>query len=414
MKISLGVLFVAVSGPACADVLRVSESAGGQEGNGESYYVAMSGDGRFVTFSSRASNLISHLVARPSSESQLFLKRLSDGFVELVSVGNNGSQAVTAGESAMNSDGNLVVFSAFANWFPQSNRRLIYLRDRALGKTTLISKNAGGEPANDGCWQPAVSRNGRFVVYVTRSNNLGSYTAGYSVFLYDRLLDSTERISPVFLGGEQLGDCHRPSISDDGRYVVYEAYNREWPNPRRVVLLFDRLRSKTSLVSQANDGRPMLESCKATISGDGTKVAFETPGGPGFPMLPRHQQTNVVVRDLKTGEYTWVNQGSWHGPDNPVFFEPTISGNGRYVTFVDYRSHVPWDVNGEPDVYLRDLHAQTTVRMSEGSLGEPNARSLHTSISDDGSLVAFTSYASNLVTNDLNEVADIFVGPVTR
>jgi Tol biopolymer transport system component len=131
-------------------------------------------------------------------------------------------------------------------------------------------------------------------------------------------------------------------------------------------------------------------------------------------MLPRHQQTNVVVRDLKTGEYTWINQGSGHGPDNPVFFEPTISGNGRYVAFVDYRSHVPWDINGEPDIYLRDLHAQTTVRISEASLGEPNARSLHTSISDDGSLVAFTSYASNLVSNDFNEVADIFVGPLTR
>jgi Tol biopolymer transport system component len=153
----------------------------------------------------------------------------------------------------------------------------------------------------------------------------------------------------------------------------------------------------------------MYESCNATISGDGTRVAFEVLNGILFPNFPRSVKPSVFVRDLSTGGLEWVNQGEL-GPDKPVQYQPSISGDGRYVAFIDRRPLIPSDTNGLEDVYVRDLVARNTFRVSEGPFAEANARSLHTTISDDGSVIGFMSYASNLILNDTNGVADIFVG----
>jgi len=413
MQRFFGLVFLVLASLCHADVRRVSESATGFEANGESHYLSISGNGRYVAFSSEASNLVAGTGGQARFRDQLYLKDLNTGEIELISI-KDGRMAGSVGQSAMSSDGSFVAFTAWDTmWDPDDRGGQIYVKDRSSGLLSLVSRNNQGVPGNDGCMQPAMSRNGRFVAYASRSTNMGWYVSAVTIILHDRATGITERISPYFFNNAQVQDCHRPSTSDDGRFVVYEAYFGPPISSTRLVLLLDRWSGETSVVSRWSDGTLLYESCNATISGDGTKVAFEVYGGVSLPGLSRGLRASVFVRNLLTGEFEWINQAD-SGPDNPVRFYPSLSHDGNFVAFIDPRPLVPSDTNGIEDVYLRDIAAERTIRVSEGPLGEPNDWPFHTAIADDGSAVAFTSRASNLVPFDLNGVADIFVGPVLK
>jgi Tol biopolymer transport system component len=415
MKCFIGLVFLALANVCFADVRRVSESAAGVEANGESYYLSISGNGRYVAFSSQATNLVEGTGVQSRYRSQIYLKDLTSGEVEVISL-KEGKLAGTARQSALSSDGSVVAFTAWApHWQKGTSVTQTYVKDRSTGVTSLVSRNNEGVPGNNGCIQPAISRDGRYVAYSSASNNMGSYVSHNTIFLHDRITGLTERVSPYFFNGEVVRDCHRPSISDDGRLVVYEAYFGSWNFWLRLVLCYDRSTGKTSVVSRWPDGTLLYESCGAIVSGDGSKVAFEVLGGVHFPYLPRGVRPSLFIRDMVTGEIQWVNQiDEGPGPDNPVAHYTSLSRDARRVAFIDRRPLVPEDKNGIEDVYLRDLAAGRTFRISRGSLGEANDRPFHAAISDDGSVIAFASYASNLVPDDKNGVADIFVGSVSK
>ncbi|MEN4030122.1 MAG: hypothetical protein PQ975_05955, partial [Methanobacterium sp.] len=96
---------------------------------------------------------------------------------------------------------------------------------------------------------------------------------------------------------------------------------------------------------------------------------------------------------------------------NGYSYEPSISIDGRYIAFSSYASNlVAGDINGHKDVFVRDRLLNTTTLVSVSSTGEQgNGDSSQPSISADGRYVAFTSYATNLVTGDTNGVSDVFV-----
>jgi Tol biopolymer transport system component len=92
-------------------------------------------------------------------------------------------------------------------------------------------------------------------------------------------------------------------------------------------------------------------------------------------------------------------------------FDVTISADGRYVAFASDASNlVDGDMNGQTDVFVRNLAAGTTTRVSVSSSGaEGNATSGTPAISADGRYVAFASLASNLIAGDTNGYSDVFV-----
>jgi Tol biopolymer transport system component len=121
--------------------------------------------------------------------------------------------------------------------------------------------------------------------------------------------------------------------------------------------------------------------------------------------------TDVFVHDRQTGTTTRVSVDSAGVEGNGISNFPSISSDGRYVALEsDADNLVADDNNGSADVFVHDLQTGTATRVSVDSAGvEGNGNSNAPSISADGRSVAFESDADNLVAGDTNTAPDIFV-----
>jgi Tol biopolymer transport system component len=219
-------------------------------------------------------------------------------------------------------------------------------------------------------------------------------------------------------GTEGDGSSHTglpQSVSAHGRFVAFESGASNLvpgdTNGVEDVFVRDRRSHTTSRVSvssiaeQANG-----ESFQPTISADGRLVAFtslasDLVGGDtnGFG--------DVFVRDLRTHITRRVSVSTTGDQGDGDSWEPSISADGRLVAFTSWASDlVGGDTNGFGDVFVRNLRTQTTRRVSVSSaFVQGNDVSKGPSMSADGRFVAFTSEAANLVPGDTNIASDVFV-----
>ena len=120
---------------------------------------------------------------------------------------------------------------------------------------------------------------------------------------------------------------------------------------------------------------------------------------------------DIFVRDLVNNTTTLVSVSTAGSKSNSYSYQPSISGDGRYVAFRSGATNLdPGDTDGISDIFVRDLVNNTTTLVSTSSSGvKSNSGSSDPSISDDGRYVAFSSYANNLANGDTNSSVDIFV-----
>jgi Tol biopolymer transport system component len=146
------------------------------------------------------------------------------------------------------------------------------------------------------------------------------------------------------------------------------------------------------------------------LSANGQSVAFRSDASNLVPGDTNGRQ-DVFVRDRRTGTTERVSLGPNGRQGNADSLRAALSANGRFVAFVSYASNlVPGDTNGERDVFVHDRRTGTTERVSRGRGGvQGNDDSDNPSLSSDGQFVAFYSYASNLVPGDTNGERDVFV-----
>ena len=151
-------------------------------------------------------------------------------------------------------------------------------------------------------------------------------------------------------------------------------------------------------------------SAIASVSADGRYVAFQSFAG-NLVQGDGNSRIDVFVRDLVAGTTVRASVDATGGDANDYSLWPSISTDGRYVAFASAASDlVPGDGNGVIDVFVRDLVAGTTVRASVDALGgDPDGNSTTPAITPDGRYVAFASYANDLVPGDRNGYADVFV-----
>jgi Tol biopolymer transport system component len=204
--------------------------------NGPSHTSAITGDGRYVVFSSEATNLV---VGDTTTAMDIFRRDRTSGQTVLVSRNSAGVQAnLSSIHPAISSDGRFVTFSSIAtNVVPgtgSSLRSHVYIRDLSIGATALVSHGyAAGTVGNSSSYEPAISADGRYVAFHSSANNLVAGDSGgtVDVFVYDRqtaiilrvsqTAAGARRISVGAAGAEAHGDSEGAAISPDGGRVAF-------------------------------------------------------------------------------------------------------------------------------------------------------------------------------------------------
>ena len=206
---------------------RVSVSSAGRQGNGESGHLSISADGRLVAFESGSSNLVGFDM---NAAYDVFVHDRQTGKTRRVSVSSAGTEGDGGSYwPALSDDGRFVAFYADApnlvkgdtNSFPD-----VFVHDLVTGKTSRVSVRSSGTQANEGSYDPWISGNGRFVGFSAEASNLvgGDTNNASDVFVRDRATSKTRRESVDSAGVESNGDSFGPIISADGRFIVFESY----------------------------------------------------------------------------------------------------------------------------------------------------------------------------------------------
>jgi Tol biopolymer transport system component len=400
--------------------IRVSEAAGGGDATSNSSWPSVSADGRFVAFSSWASNLVPGDV---NDNSDVFVRDLTTGTTTLVSVASDGTQANGSSFTpSISGDGDVVAFRSDAtNLIPRDTEGHtdVFVHVISTGVTTRVSQTPDGIGANDDSSEPAISANGRFVAFSSVATNLVRVHVNATglccdIFVHN-LATGRNKLGDPMLNGKGASDSFLPVLSASGRYLAFGSWGCgiaegiECLDESNVYEQDMKTRTMT-LVTRAYSGTVGF-GCGANpaISADGTKVAFISDGANLVPN-DTNGAYDVFVRDLTTGVTTRVSVTSHGAQTNGGLGRVAISGDGRLVAFQsDAWNLVPNDDNLVQDIFVHDLRTGKTTRASVSSSGtEADAYSANAAIAADGSVLAFESDAGNLVASDQNITTDIF------
>jgi len=336
------------------------------------------------------------------------------------SAGNQGNQSPTFSSPSISADGRFVAFFSDAtNLVPgdTNNTIDIFVRDTLTNTTTRVSVNSEGNQGNSLSWRPSISGDGRFVVFSSDASNLvpGDTNNSRDIFVRDTLTNTTTRFSVDSAGAQANESSHDPSISADGRFVAFASDASNLvpgdTNSKDDIFVRDILTNTTTRVSVDSKGNQVnASSSHSSISTDGRFVAFESRASNLVPG-DTNDNSDIFVRDTLTNTTTRVSVDSAGNQPNKGANNPSISANGRFVAFDSYSSNlVPGDTNDNSDIFVRDTLTNTTTRVSVDSAGnQANYDCWGMSISADGRFVAFSSYSSNLVLRDTNNASDVFV-----
>jgi len=386
---------------------------GGAEPDNYSYYPAVSGDGRYVAFESRASNLVS---GGSTAFSSIYVYDSQQNTVQLISydeegvefdeifhagITENGILFETAYLADITSDGRYVSF--VANNSP--GRSYIYVRDMLTGTTNALGVYCNGNDI------PKISNNGQYITYV-RSGNLLAYD--------------------ITTGTEFVVDnsSFNSSISGDGRYIAYQY----WDSINRIsqIWVYDIQTKSKVRIDKYSDGTFSTRGGGAPkISSDGRYVAFTSWDWELTATDHTYYGDHIYVYDRDTdedgiydeqGAFTTIlasksSSGEPANEDSDDEGEGTaFSDNGRYVTFVSYADNlVLGDTNENIDLFVHDIVEEKTIRVSVSSEGGQidSWDYLHyPAISSDGLTTAYVCDSPNLVNGDTNGQLDVFISRI--
>jgi Tol biopolymer transport system component len=445
------------------------DTSGVGGGNGDSFPAGLSSDGRYVLLESSASNLVA---GDTNNASDVFVRDVVSGTTALVSVATDGGFGDRDSRGAMmTADGRFVTFvSAASNLVTNDSNGIndVFVRDMLLGTTVLASP--GATTGFRGSVSPTLTPDGRFVALMSFAVGPTNYNASGRVYLRDVVNAQTLPVgtnvytaaSNYFGGGAMVG--YGQVISDDGRYVAFEL-SLSSGKPKAVVARWDATTDNTDIIAtnavatldyetsrsldMTPDGRFVVYSVDAN-NGGGTRAGI-------YRWDAQSNTTNLVTADLNGAPSLGLT--AW----------PTIDATGRYVTFYSTATNLAVNAPvGGFGLYLRDMVAGATTLVSPANAivspvsapvmssnaqviaydstglvsgGDPNqadvfVRDLSTNatelisvrdaifnsitpsgpsaitsscLSSNGRYFAFSSRADDLVTNDSNRFRDVFV-----
>jgi Tol biopolymer transport system component len=338
-----------------------------------------------------------------------------------VSVDSSGGQADSQSfQTSISGDGRFVAFMSYATNLVagDTNGDLdVFVRDRANGTTERVSVRSSGKQVHGDSSEPAISADGVCVAFTSSSAFLvnGDLNGVSDVFVHDRATGKTERVSVDSAGVEGNGGSSRPAISSDGRYVAFLSGASNLvagdTNGAGDVFVHDRVTGVTERVSVDSAGAEANGSSSAVaFSADGSTVVFQSRAT-NLDSNPIQGWDSIFVHDRNTGATERQSVDSSGAAATSHCWSPAISGDGEVVVFVsDATNLVPNDFNWMADVFVHERATGATFLASVDSYGaQANWDSDGPAISADGRTVAFSTKSSNLVPGDDDSIVDVFL-----
>ncbi len=341
------------------------DSAGAQAVGGDSLNPSISDDGTLIVFESDATNLIA---ADTNSDRDIFLRNVTAGTSVRISTTTTGLETNNDSRNAkISGDGEWIVFETDASLQPSdwNNVTDVYLYEVDTGTITRVSQNTDGTQSNGASSNPQLSSDGRYIVFESAGSNLiaNDTNGAVDIFLYDRVLDTLERVNLTIGNTQSAGSSYRPHISDDANRVVFES------DAIDLVGAFNDTNASRDIFIRLRD---VPSTARLSVNSDGVQVAGNSTRA-------------LITRD-----------GSM------VLFQSVAT------TLVDN------DTNGVSDIFIRRVDAATTERVSLNRNGvEGNGSSTLGSLSANERYAIFQTEATNMDTiTDDNGMEDIVAVPV--
>lgn len=366
--------------------------SGGIATNGASVRPSVSGNGRFVVFTSSSDELVNNDTNRTED---VFVRDLLTCTTMLVSVATNGYSGNNASsDGSISADGRWVAFQSQATDlapYDSDNNSDIYVRDLQSGATFLVSTNSPGDTFTTIFRQPVMSPDGRFVVFEALTTSRSTLRL---VDLQDRSthIVATNAACCAFSGNSRVFAVICPvGTTTMNSLVTVDLV--EWDVD--VVDLGAGSASSRQSLSLSDDGRFVAFSSAASL------VGIDTNGVEDVFLFDRQARNLTLISVRQTGETAANGRSYW----------PRISQDAQYVAFRSTASDlVPNDNNDAEDIFLFDRNAGQRILVTHRFDGDTSANGFATGLamSADGTRLVFGSVATDLVSGDFNGLSDVF------
>jgi hypothetical protein len=413
-------------GYAQTPITRMSVDAAGVQGFHESEEPAISADGRYVAFASLAKNLVP---GDTNGRWDIFVKERATGAIVRVSVSSAGVQTDFMSRTpSISADGRFVAFKSDATNLvtgDTNNHSDIFVHDRdpdgngifdeGNGTTERVSVDSNGNEADADCFEPSISGDGMLVAFTTSADNLvaNDNNNTWDVFVHDRASGTTVRVSVDSAGVEGNNSSSKATFASDGSCVAFESVATNF-DPADTdnyydVFVHELASGTTEWVSKGFTPSKSSGFGPPGLSSDGSIVAFWSDSS-----YLVHGDTNgtydIFVCDRATGTMSLVSVDSAGVQGNSSSESPAISADGQIVTFRSAADNLaPNDANPWYDIFWHDRTSGITSAISVDCAGfTADYLSDKTVLSGDGQVVAFMSWADDLVDGDTNGWPDIF------
>ncbi|MFZ0825891.1 MAG: hypothetical protein WAO02_00575 [Verrucomicrobiia bacterium] len=411
-------------------------------GSGAASIFSVDAAGRFIAFGSAADSLVPNITNKYRA---VLVHDLLGGSNLVVSTDLTGLANANgmSSDPSLSGDGRYVVFTSSATNLTAgdtNNAQDVFLRDLQAGTTTQISLDASLTTYNDS-YSASISANGRYVLFHSTAK-IATIT-GPSSSGADNLFLSDLQASAIYaLTAYSSGSAIIPnSMTPDGHFIAFYGptpvnstpYLYVWDSQAGMTIYTNTTTGTIVSLAISPDGNRIVYSISTALnavdrsaktnwtiglpyaasraglqfSGDARFLAYSTPSAQ--VALDTNGIADVYVYDFVTQSNFLVSQSNLSGAANGPSDSPAISSDGRFVAYRSFVTSLILGVtNSTPNVFLYDRQTGANTLLSanvSGTVG--NNRSFAPQFSGDGQTVVFESGASDLVAQDYNQAADM-------
>jgi Tol biopolymer transport system component len=353
---------------------RISTATDGTLGNGSSADPTISADGRYIAYNSSATNLVA---GDTNASTDIFLTDTTTGATTRINTATDGTDANSFGfYPAISADGRYVTYHSSATNLVTGDTNGasdIFLTDTTTGVTTRISTATDGTQSNNSSSNATISADDRYITYYSLASNLvtGDTNGASDIFLTDTTTGATTRISTATDGTQSNNSSIDPAISADGRYITYSSSASNLvtgdTNSASDIFLTDTTTGATTRLSTATDGTQSNNHSRVpTISADGRYITYDSSAS-NLVTGDTNNATDIFLTDTTTGATTRLSTATNGTPGNNASLVPAISADGRHVSFhSDATNLITGDANGIRDIFVTRIGEAPTVTSQPG------------------------------------------------